>query len=49
VVCHRAKTDRKGFAMHPLGVLEYPWEIVGIDYIIDLPKSDGHSYTNILL
>ena len=36
---NRAKTDRRGgVALQTLGVLEYPWEIVGIDYVTDLPK-----------
>ena len=33
IVCCRAKLDRKGgAALQPLGIREYPWEIVGIDY-----------------
>jgi len=45
IVCNRAKTDRKGRVdLQLLGILEYPWEIVGIDYVADLRKSgiDGH-------
>jgi hypothetical protein len=39
VVCKRARPDRKGgVALQPLGVSQYPWEIVGIDYVTDLPK-----------
>ena len=35
--------------MHPLGVLEFPWEIVGIDYGIDLPWSGSHGYTSVFI
>ena len=39
VVCNRAKPDRRGGAsLQPLGIPEYPWEIIRIDYFIDLPK-----------
>ncbi len=31
--------------MHPLGKLEYPWKIVGID----LPKSDTCGYTTVFI
>ena len=35
VVCKRAKSDpRGGVALTPLGVSEYPWEIVGLDYYV---------------
>jgi hypothetical protein len=50
IVCNRAKPDRRGRAMlHPLGVPEYPWEIVGIDYVTDLPKSGVHGYTSVFI
>jgi hypothetical protein len=50
IVCNRAKPDRRGMAMlHPLGVPEYPWEIVGIDYVTDLPKSGVHGYTSVFI
>ena len=40
IVCNRAKPDRRGgAALQPLGIPKYPWEIVGIDYVTDLPKS----------
>ncbi len=35
--------------MHPLGVPEYPWEIVGIDYVTDLPKSGSNCYTSVFI
>ncbi len=48
VVCKRAKPDRRGgAALQPLGILEYPRETVGIDYVIDLPKSGTFGYTNV--
>jgi hypothetical protein len=48
-VCKRAKLDRKGgVALQPLGILEYPWEIVGIDYVTDLPKNDNYGHTTVL-
>jgi hypothetical protein len=44
-----AKLDRRrGAALQPLGIPEYPWEIVGIDYITDLPKSGIDSYTSVV-
>jgi hypothetical protein len=45
VVCKRAKPDRKGgAALQPLGLLDYPWKIVGIDYVTNLPKSGTYGY-----
>ncbi len=39
VICNKAKPDRiVGTSLQPLGIPEYPWEIVGIDYVTDLPK-----------
>jgi hypothetical protein len=50
VICYRAKPDRSHRAsMQPLGILEYSWEIVGIDYVTNLPKSCLHGHTIILL
>ena len=38
VIYNRAKPHRRGGAsLQPLGVPEYPWEIVGIDYVTNLP------------
>jgi hypothetical protein len=46
IVCNRAKSDRRGASrLHPLGVPEYPWEIVGIYYVTDLP-SGSHGYAS---
>ena len=50
VICDRAKPDRRGgAALQPSGILEYPWEIVGIDYVTDLSKSGLYGYTSVLL
>ena len=35
--------------MQPLGIPEYPWEIVGIDYVTDLPKSSINGYTSVFI
>ncbi len=36
VVCKRAKISRQGSSsLSPQGVPEYPWEIVGMDFVID--------------
>ncbi len=50
-MCNREKSDRRGGAiLQPLGIPEYPWEVVGIDYIFaNLPKSNIHCYTYALL
>ncbi len=40
VVCNRAKPSRQGSAsLFPLGVPQYPREVVGMDFVTDLPKS----------
>jgi hypothetical protein len=50
IVCNRAKPDRRGgAALQHLGIPEYPWEIVGIDYVTDLPKSGIASYTSVFI
>ena len=50
VVCNRAKPSRQGSAsMSPLGVPEYPWEVVGMDSVTYLPKSSKLQYTAILI
>ncbi len=49
-MCKRAKPDRRGgAALQPLGIPNYPWEIVGIDYVTDLPKSGTYGYTAIFI
>jgi len=46
VICNRAKPNRRGGAsLQPLGIPEYSWEIVGIDYVSDLPKSSSYGPT----
>jgi hypothetical protein len=36
--------------LHPLGVPEYPWEIViGINYVSDMPRSGSHGYTSVFI
>ena len=35
--------------MQPLGIQEYPWEIVGIDDVTDLPKSGIDGYTSVFI
>jgi hypothetical protein len=48
IFCNRMKPDRKGEAtLQPLRIPEYPWEIVGIDYVTDLPKSGIDAYTTV--
>ena len=38
VACNRAKPSRQGSSsLSPLGVPNYPWEIVGMDCVTDLP------------
>jgi len=45
VVFIRAKSDRRGgVSLQLLGIPEYAWEIIGIDYVTDLPKSGTSSY-----
>ena len=50
VICERAKPDRKrGAALQPLGVPRYQWEIVGTDYVSELPKSGSYGYTTFFI
>jgi hypothetical protein len=50
VICTRAKPDRRGGAsLQPLGISEYPWENVGIDYVTDLPKSGLYGHTTVFI
>jgi len=50
VVCNRVKPSRQGSAsLPPLGVPEYPWEVVGMEFVNDLPKSSKLQYTAILI
>ena len=48
IACNRAKPDRKeGDALRLLGIQEFPWKIIGIDYVTDLPKSGIGGYTSV--
>ena len=50
VVCNRAKPSRQGSSsLSPLGVPNYPWGILGMDYVTDLPKSSKNNFTVILI
>jgi len=50
VVSNRAKPSRQGSSpLSPLCVLNYPWEIVGMDFVKDLPKSSKYNFTAILI
>ena len=47
---NRAKPDRReGAALQPLRIPEYPWEIVGIDYVTDLPQSGIDGYPSVFI
>jgi hypothetical protein len=35
--------------LSPLGVPNYPWEIVSMDFVTDLPKSSKYNFTAILI
>ena len=35
--------------MYPLGVPRYPWKIVGIDYVTNLPKRGSNLYTSVFI
>ena len=50
IVCNRAKPNRqRPSSLSPLGVPNYPWEIVGMDFVTYLPKSSKFNYTAILI
>ena len=50
IACNRANPDRrKAASLHPLGVPEYPWGIIGIEYDTDLPRSGTHGYTSVFI
>jgi len=49
-ICNRAKPDRRdGASLQPLGISEYPWEIDGIYYVTDLPKSGSYGHTPVFI
>jgi hypothetical protein len=50
VVSNRAKPSRQGsLSFSPLGVPNYPWEIVGMDFVTDLLKSSKNNFHAILI
>ena len=50
VVCNRAKPSRQGSSsLSPLGVPNYPWESVGMNFVTDLPKSFKFNLNAILI
>ncbi len=51
LVCKRAKPDRRRgeAALQPLGIPNYRWDIVDIDYVTDLPKSGTYGYTTVFI
>jgi len=49
-VCNRAKPSRAGSApASPLPVPQYPWEVVGVDYVTGLPASGKEKYTAVMI
>jgi hypothetical protein len=50
VVCNKAKPSRQGFSsLSHLGVPNYPWGIVGMDFVTDLFKSSKSNLTAIFI
>ena len=50
VICNRAKPDRRGGAsLQQLGIPEYPWEIVAIEFVNALPKSGLYGRANVII
>ena len=50
IECNRSKPHRRGQApVHPLPVPEYPWQVVGVDYVTCLPKSGKSNYTAVMI
>jgi hypothetical protein len=50
VVCNRAKPSRRvSSSLSLLGVPNHPWEIVGMDFGTDLPKSPKFNFNTILI
>ena len=50
IVCNRAKPSRQGsLSLSPLGVPNYHWEMVGMDFVTDLPKISKHNFAAILI
>ena len=50
IECNRSKPHRRGQApVHPLHVPQYPWEVVGVDFVTSLPKSGKEGYTAVMI
>ena len=49
IVLYAIGLNSMAFRLHPLGVPEYPWEIVGIYYVTDSPRSGAYGYTSVLI
>ncbi len=50
LICNITKPDRRGGAsLQPLGIPDSPCEIVGNDYVTDLPKSGLYGHTNVFI
>jgi hypothetical protein len=50
VVCNRAKPSRQGSSsLSPLGARNYPWVIIGMDFVTDVPKSSKCNFAAILI
>ena len=48
MICNRAKPDRRGGAsLQPLGIPEYTWKIVGIDYGMGISKRGLYGHTTV--
>ena len=50
IECDLSKPHRRGQApVHPLLVPQYPWEVVGVDFVTSLPKSGKEGYTAVMI
>ena len=50
VTCNRAKADRTASApVNPLPVPDYPWEVVGVDFVTGLPPSGKNKYDAVMV
>ncbi len=50
VACNRAKPSRHGsLSLSPLGVSNYKSEIIGMNYVTDLPKSSKLNFSAIMI
>ena len=50
VICNRAKPDRRGPApLDTLPLPQFPWEIVGVDFVTSLPKCGKNGHNSIMI